>query len=270
MSWRPILYSVFKPAVDYGFTIRHSEDKAIGKVVGKLCSDDLVSGGRAPRWIIGEAGGRCFFGRFGLVGEFLGYDHPAAKDDEGRKLEFFLGYSRDAGDAFILPRFSELSHAEEMIRDDLKRFWNDSETKKRAKSDHQLSSASFSGGVLSPHPWDEAIADMSSGQASLQLVIDRQGGTRLISKENSGGRSQAEMPRSSAPYEERKSFQTDEGTNSPKEFQAKEGRWNRRTIVLTAGIVTGLVVILAGWIGCADHRKAGASLQNTDRHLSKR
>ncbi len=176
-QWQSILYCCPPPKRSgYGYWGDSAAIDDIRAIVEPYYSGWLLPEEKA-KWVIGEKDGRVFFGRRGQVGEVIGGDHPAAEDNVGRKLAFFLGYSAPAGTP--LPRVSDFERIEAIMREDIERFYSELS---RIYPNEDISPApttfDFSrmqGEATSDHAWDKMASEIEGGKKSTLLVITQQG-----------------------------------------------------------------------------------------------
>jgi hypothetical protein len=172
-QWQPILYGSPPNFPGYGWMTPHPVNSLLLPILDPYCRNDYLQ--NRSEWIIGEKGGRVFFGRYAWVGELLKPEHPAARDEVQRKLNFFLGYSAPAGTP--LPRVKDFGRIEETIKTDLEKFYRElSRTLggiTPAPTPFNFSGAQ--GEAASDHAWDKAAAVIGKEKKSILLIMDQQG-----------------------------------------------------------------------------------------------
>lgn len=177
-TWQPILSCCPPPKRDaYGYW---GDRAAIDNIMPIL--EPYYSGWLLPekdaKWVIGEHEGQVFFGRYGKVGDLMGSDYPAAEDNVGRRLEFFLVYSAPAGTP--LPRVSDFERIEATMKADIDKFYAELSKAHPYTSDITPSPTAFDfsqgqGETASGHAWDRVASDIEEGKKSTLLVINQQG-----------------------------------------------------------------------------------------------
>ncbi len=161
---------------------------AIERVIGDVDTcvyrpgDDLFgslirSDQRMDCWLGATTGDRVFFGRWGMIDEFLGADHPSARDKFNRRTPFFLGYSTAKGSS--LPKHDDLKPLEEKIRADLAELWERASKARRVLKvptdvpERQF--ADFGAASVGSNLWDQAVAKLERAKSSAAFLL-RPGG----------------------------------------------------------------------------------------------
>lgn len=176
-TWQPILFCCPPPKRSgYGYWGDSAAIDDITPIIKPYYSQ-LLPPEKEAKWIIGEKDGRVFFGRRGQVGDLMGWDYPAAEDNVGRKLAFFLGYSAPSGTP--LPRVGDFERIEETMKADIEKFYaelteaypNDDITPSPTLFDFSRSQ----GESASNHAWDKMASEIEGEKKSTLLVINQQG-----------------------------------------------------------------------------------------------
>jgi hypothetical protein len=176
--WKPILLCCPPPDLAaYGYWGDSAAIDNIRPIVEPYYSQLLIPAERA-KWVIGEKDGQVFFGRYGKVGDLMGWEHPAAHDNVGRRLDFFLVYSAPSGTP--LPRVSDFERIEATMREDIDKLY--SEISKAYPYDNDITPsptafdfARTQGEAASDHAWDKMASEIEGGKKSTLLIINQQG-----------------------------------------------------------------------------------------------
>ena len=158
MAWTLLLYAcVTSRGRGYEFDILAPRDMAAGRRIRS-------AGLGAPSWFAGRFGDRAFFGGRDMVGKYLGWDHPAARD-RSRNLEFTLAYLGPA--KATLPAWTEIAALRPQFAADL-----------QAAVDLAMAASRPLSREVAAHPphfdgprrdeaaqgWDALVTQLSSGQ----------------------------------------------------------------------------------------------------------
>lgn len=177
-QWQPFLFCCPPPKRSgYGYWGDRTAIDAISPVIAPTYGGWLLPEKEA-KWIIGEKDGRVFFGRHGWIGEVMGEDYPAATDNVGRRMAFFLVYSAPSGTP--LPRIRDFEQMEATMKAGIDQFY--AKLIEAYPYDDNITPAptsfDFSGAqeeLASDHAWDKMASEIEGGKKSTLLVINQQG-----------------------------------------------------------------------------------------------
>lgn len=166
--WSPILYGCFRSrGRSYDYDVIGAEHHAVASLINSV----RISAGT---WLSGGTKANVFFGRHGLVGDYLDWSHKAAHDAAGRRLVFFLGYVASCGTR--LPSTAELPKLQEQVKSDLTRLVDVLWDEQRIFGDTDaVNLPRFQQVSQTTSLWDRTVDEIDAGRRDVLVTINIHG-----------------------------------------------------------------------------------------------